>query len=149
MLHISKNIHSSLLSWRDRYSNNLKYISQNGQNIWSGEMDNWLFETFKNLWCRIGVIFMQKNLILPWMKCVHTHHPRMNFYTGKVFWVVVPIAHVLVFQAKNQICIIACKTHTIQKENLLFVFTISGYCVNWKTMHQKRSCYDGYIYCWF
>ena len=29
------------------------------------------------------------------------------------------------------------------------MITISGFCDTWKTIHQKRACYDGYIYIWF
>ena len=44
----SKSIHSSLLSWLDRYLSKINDISQNAQNTRSGEMDNHLFETYKN-----------------------------------------------------------------------------------------------------
>ena len=44
----SKSIRPSLLSRRDYYLKNLKDLSQNAQNIRSGEMANRLFETYKN-----------------------------------------------------------------------------------------------------
>ena len=44
----AKTIHSSLLSWRYRYLKKLKYLSQNSQNRRYDEMDNHLFETYKN-----------------------------------------------------------------------------------------------------
>ena len=43
-----KSIYSSLLSWCDGCLNNIKYLSQNYQNQSSGEMDNRLFDTYKN-----------------------------------------------------------------------------------------------------
>ena len=46
---ISANIiHSSLLSWRDRYLRKLNNLSQNSQNRRSGEKANRLFVTYKN-----------------------------------------------------------------------------------------------------
>ena len=44
----AKIIHSSLLSWRDRYLRKLKISSQNSQNRRSGEKSNCLFGTYKN-----------------------------------------------------------------------------------------------------
>ena len=42
----SKSIHSSLLSWRDRYLKNMKYISQNSQSRKSGEKAHHLYTTY-------------------------------------------------------------------------------------------------------
>ena len=44
----SKSIHSSLLSWRDRYFKKIKDQSQNAQNRRSGGKANFLHETYKN-----------------------------------------------------------------------------------------------------
>ena len=44
----TKSIHSSLLSWRDRYLMNLNNLSQNSQNRRSDEKSNSLFKTYKN-----------------------------------------------------------------------------------------------------
>ena len=41
-------IHSSLISWRDRYLEKLKDQSQNAQNRRSGEKENPVYETYKN-----------------------------------------------------------------------------------------------------
>ena len=43
-----KMIHQSLISWRDHYLRNLNNLSQNDQNIRSGEKDNCLFKTYEN-----------------------------------------------------------------------------------------------------
>ena len=44
----SKNMHSSLLSWRDRFLEKLKDKRCSAQDRRSGEMANHLFETYKN-----------------------------------------------------------------------------------------------------
>ena len=43
-----KNIHLSLLSWRDWYLEKLKYQSQNAQNRRSGKKSNCVYETYIN-----------------------------------------------------------------------------------------------------
>ena len=45
----AKSIHSSLLSWRDRYLKKLKYKIQNDQSRRSGEKARHIYETFKNI----------------------------------------------------------------------------------------------------
>ena len=120
----SKIIHSLLLSWRDCYMKNIKDIIQNEQNRRSGEMNNDLFEHIKNLLCCMGVIYMQHHLTRTWLQCVHIHHPNMHFHTGNEFCVVVLIYHVLIFQTKNQICIIP--THLLQ---YVFIFITSFHVV--------------------
>ena len=44
----AKSIHSSLLSWRDRYLKKLKYQSQNTQSRRSGEKAHQIYTTYKN-----------------------------------------------------------------------------------------------------
>ena len=44
----AKRIHSSLLSWRDRYLKKLKDQSQNAQSIRSGEKAYHIYKTHKN-----------------------------------------------------------------------------------------------------
>ena len=44
----AKSIHSSLLSWRDRYLKKLKDKSQNSQSRRSGEKSHHIYETYKN-----------------------------------------------------------------------------------------------------
>ena len=44
----AKSIHSSLLYWRDRYLEKLKYQIQNPQNRRSGEKEHHIYETYKN-----------------------------------------------------------------------------------------------------
>ena len=43
-----KSIHSSFLSWRDRYLEKLKYQIQNAQIRRSDEKENFIYETYKN-----------------------------------------------------------------------------------------------------
>ena len=58
----AKSIHSSSLSWCDSYLRDLNGLSQNAQNRRSGEKYNRLFDTYKTMWCHIGVIYMQQQL---------------------------------------------------------------------------------------
>ena len=44
----AKGMHSSLLSWRDRYLKKIKDLIQNAQNRRSGEKANIIYETYKN-----------------------------------------------------------------------------------------------------
>ena len=44
----AKSIHSSFLSWRDRYLKNIKDQIQNTQNRRSGEKAHHIYETYKN-----------------------------------------------------------------------------------------------------
>ena len=44
----AKSVHSSLLSWCDRYLKKLKYQIQNTQKRRSGEKANHIYETYKN-----------------------------------------------------------------------------------------------------
>ena len=44
----AKSIHSSLLSWRDRYLKNMKDQSQNAQSRRSGEKEHHIYTTYKN-----------------------------------------------------------------------------------------------------
>ena len=41
-------MHSSLLSWRDRYLKKLKDLSQNAHSRRSGGKENRIYETYKN-----------------------------------------------------------------------------------------------------
>ena len=88
-------IRSPLLSWRDWYLKKFK-----------DEKNNRLFETYKNMWWRMGTIFMQQHLTQPWLKYVHIHHTNMHWHPVNVCCIVVPISCVLIFQAKIQIGII-------------------------------------------
>ena len=44
----AKNIHSSLVSWQDRYLKKIKDLRQNAQNRSSEEKENRVYETYKN-----------------------------------------------------------------------------------------------------
>ena len=50
----AKNIHSSLIYWRDRYLKKLKYQSQNSQSIRSGEKSHHIYEAYKNIFIPHG-----------------------------------------------------------------------------------------------
>ena len=132
-----KSIHSSSLSWRDCYLKNIKYLSQNSQNRRSGEMANWIFETYKTIWWRMGVISMQQHLKWTWRQCVYIHHPNMHCHTGNVCCMVVPISQVLIFQSKNHIGIIT--THLL-KDVFIFITQLHVVQCMENSHWTKRKC---------
>ena len=111
----------------------------------------------------MSVVYMQQQLKITWLQCVHIHHPNMHFHTGNVCFVVVLISHELIFHTNNNIVIIPnaypsicfhlyhliemCTVHgrrSLDENTKLFVFSISGYCDTCKTIHQKIDFYDGW-----
>ena len=56
----AKSIHSSLISWRDRYLKKLKDTIQNAQNRRSGEKENRIYETYKNTFMPNGRLIYAK-----------------------------------------------------------------------------------------
>ena len=81
----AKSIHSSLLSWCDRYLKKLKYQIQNAQNRRSRGKVNRIYETYKNTFMIHGrhiyaksydmekstmCAYSQSDYVLPHWKCV-------------------------------------------------------------------------------
>ena len=81
----AKSIHSSLISWCDRYLKKIKDQIQNSQNRRSGEKANFIYETYKNTVIPHGrhiyakssdmakakrCAYPQSNNALPHWKCV-------------------------------------------------------------------------------
>ena len=116
----------------------------------------------------MGIISMQQNLTCPWLQCAHIRHTNMHWYTENVCCFVVPITHILIFQYKNFIGIITTyllqyvfifiayfdvlrymeDAHWTKRKFVVCVYNIRILCTL-KTIHQKRACHDGDIYCWF
>ena len=71
----------------------------------------------KNISCHTVIISMKNNLTCPWQQFVHIQHTNMHFYNGNVCYVVVLIAHILIFQARNKKGTIT--THPIQHVSCL------------------------------
>ena len=94
-------MHSSLLSWRDRYFKKLKDISQNAQNKRYGGKSNHIYKTYKNTVMPHGRLIYAKaydmekatmcakshyNYVLPHWKCVLQFLPNvlaLIFLTSK------------------------------------------------------------------
>ena len=81
----AKSIHSSLISWRDRYLKKLKDKIQNAQGIRSGEKAHNIYETYTNIFMPHGphiyakasdmenatmCTYQQSDHALPHWKCV-------------------------------------------------------------------------------
>ena len=107
-----KIIHSSLLSWHERYLKNLKYQFCNSQNRRSVEMANRISNTNKLLSCHMVSICLKQHLTWIWQNFVHIHHQNMHYHIGNECCVVV---HVFISQFQNEIS-------TIQVLVLQYVF---------------------------
>ena len=107
-----KRIHSSLLSWRDRYFEKFKDQIQNVQNRSSGGKSNHIYETYKNT-------FMPHGHHIQRQRCVNIHSQIINYHTGNLYCDVVPNVQALIFLTRNQM--ISIPTPVLQ---LFFIFII-------------------------
>ena len=112
----AKGIHSSLISWCDRYLKQLKDKIQNSQSRRYGEKSHHIYETYKIQWLYTGVIFMPKHMIYQRLKCTHILSLIVHFHTGNVYCGSVPNVHVSIFLTKKQII-------SIQKQHPQLGFT--------------------------
>ena len=79
----------------------LKYISQNAQKRRSVEIENRLFEMYKNSLIPHGRNIKETEYEMVMGKCVPIHHISMHLHTGNVCYVVVIIDHMLILQDSN------------------------------------------------
>ena len=69
----AKSIHSSLLSWRDRYLKKLKDRRQNAQSRRSGEKSHHIYETYKNTVITHGRhIYAKESYMANATMCIYT-----------------------------------------------------------------------------
>ena len=69
----------------------------------------------QTMWYRMVIIGTKHHLTWPRQKFVHIHNHIIHYHTRNVCFVVVPIAHVLIYQSKNHRSI-------IKKHVLLYLF---------------------------
>ena len=112
----AKSIHSSFLSWRDRYLKKIKNKIQNHQIRRSGKNHITYMKHIKIQLCHMGVIFMPKHLICKRLQCAHILILIMHFHTGNVFCDVLTTVHVSMFMTKKQI-------NNMKKQHPLVGFT--------------------------
>ena len=130
----AKSIHSSLLSWRDRYLKNWKIKSK----ILKAEVlvRNHItyMKHIKIQWFHMVVIFMTKHLIWKMLQCVHIHSLIMHFHTVNVYCIFLSTVHVSILLTKKHI-----KNMKKQHPQLGFIFITSFDVVlimvefHWKT----------------
>ena len=98
-----KSIHSSLLSWHDRYLKNSKIKSKIPitEGLVKKKISN--MKHIKIQWCHMGVIFMPNNLIWLRLQCVHILSMIIHYHTGNVYCGAVLNVHVSIFLTKKQI----------------------------------------------
>ena len=113
----AKNIHSSLLSWRDRYFENLRISVKMLKTQCLGGNNIAYMKHIKIQPCHMGVNFTPKNMTWQRQKCVHTHSHIMRCRTGNLYFDVVPNVQALIFLTRKQII-------SIPTQVLLFVFAV-------------------------
>ena len=115
-----KSIHSSLLSWRDRYLKNsrikAKILKSEGLVI----KHITYIQHIKIQWFHMEVIFMPKHLIWKIQQCAHILILIMQFHTVNVYCGAVPTVLVSIFLTKKEL-----KNMTKQNPQLGFTFTTS------------------------
>ena len=99
----SKSIHSSLLSWCDRYLKNATIKSK----MLKAEVlvrKHIIYIQHKKIqWCHMGVIFMSQHQICQMLQCAHILILSMHCHTGNVYCGAVLTVLVSIFLTKKQL----------------------------------------------
>ena len=98
-----KSIHSSLLSWRDRYLENSRTKSKMLKAEGLVRKHITYIQHIKIQWFHMEVIFIPKHPIWKMQQCAHILSLIMHFHTGNVYYGDVSTVHVLIFLTKKQI----------------------------------------------
>ena len=114
----AKSIHSSLLSWRDRYfkNPNIKTKMTKAEGLVKNHIT--YMKHIKIQWCHMGVIFLPKHQIWQMLQCAHTLSLIMHFHTRNMYCGAVPTVLVSIFLTKK-------KNMTKQHPQLGFTFNTS------------------------
>ena len=96
-----KSIHSSLLSWRDRYlkKSMIKYKTLKAKGLVRKHIT---YIYINRKWSHVGVIFMPKHLIRQMQQCAFILILIMHFHTGNLYCGDVPTVIVLIFLTKKK-----------------------------------------------
>ena len=98
-----KNIHSSLLSWRDLYFFLKSKIKAKILKIEGLVKNKIAYMTHIKIQSfQMGVIFIPKHLILKGGKSLHIHSHIMHYHTGNLYCNFVLNVHVVIFLTKKQ-----------------------------------------------
>ena len=135
----SKIIHSSLLSWRDRYLKNsrIKVKMLKVEVLVRNHIT--YMKHIKIQWCHMGVIFMSKHLKWKMLQCAHILSMNMHFHTVNVYCGDVMNVHISIFLAKKQI-----KKHEETTPSIRFhIYHIIGRCNSHGRLplKDKEICY--------
>ena len=112
----AKIMHSSLLSWRDRYKKNSRISAKILKTEGLGENKIAYMKLIKIHSCHMSVIFTPKHMTWKSQQCVHNHSLIMSYRKGNVYCDVVPNILALIFLTRKQM--ISIPTQVLQ-----FVFT--------------------------
>ena len=142
----ANSIHSSLLSWHDRYLKNSRIKSKILKSEGLVRKHTPCMKPIKIQWYHMGVIFMPKHLIWHKLKCEHILILIIPFHTGNAYYGSVPTVHLLIFLTKKQI-----KNMNKQHPKLGFTFITSLDVVMlmvelyWKTI-KYVTCVNNNLY---
>ena len=100
----SKIMHSSLLSWCERFWKNLNIISIicTKQKVWWKCLTVYL-RHIKILPCQMESICFRTHLICQWQQFIHMYHQNIHYQIVNLFCIVVRNVQGLIFQVHNQI----------------------------------------------
>ena len=93
----AKSIHSSLLSWSDRYLKNSKIKAKMLKAEGLVKKHITYIQHIKIQWCHMEVIFMPQHQIWQMLQYVHILNPSIHFHTGNVYCGAVMTVHVSIF----------------------------------------------------
>ena len=99
----AKIIHSSLLSWRDRYLKNWRIKAKILKSEGLVRKHITYMKHIKIQWYHMGVIFMPKHLIWKIRKCALFLIRSIHFHTKNVYYGAMPTVYVLTFLTRKKI----------------------------------------------
>ena len=107
----SKSMHSSSLSWRDRYpkNSNIKVVTRKTEGLVKYPI-NYLRHIKILSWHMVS-IYSTHHLIWIWQQCVNIYHQNMHYHIWNMFCIAVHNVHVLKLQVHNQIIRIPVLVH--------------------------------------
>ena len=99
----SKSMHSSFISWRDRYLKKSRMSAKMIKTEGLGKEQITYMKLIKIQSCHTGIIFTLNHMTLQRQQCAHTHIQIMRCHTGNVYCGVVPNVQALTFLARKQV----------------------------------------------
>ena len=132
----AKIIHSSFISWRDRYLKNSRIKAKILKAERLVRKHITYIQHIKIQWCHMGVIFIPKHLIWQMRQCALILILIMHFHNGNMYCGVVMTVHVSILLTKKKI-----KHEEITPSIRFHIYHIIGRC----TVHGRISLKENKI----